>query len=303
MNEQLCERLPPFSDTPTAANQANANRLAQAMSYACLNGGKRLRASLVYACGELYNAPIDALDKVACALEAIHAYSLVHDDLPAMDNDDLRRGKPTTHIAFDQATALLAGDALQTFAFELIADLPDDISSDQKLDILTTLSRATGYHGMAGGQAIDLSIDTLDESTHVFDDKQQQLDFLKHMHALKTGALITASVVCGALCGKPRIDHVALEIESLREYGYHLGLLFQITDDMLDNSQHVDKLGKTAGKDKAANKLTYVTLLGDQGAAEQAQYHHQLALVALAKIPHNIEFLKAMTDFVIQRDY
>lgn len=230
--------LPPATLAP--------ERLHQAMRYACLGGGKRLRAQLVYATGELFNCPIDALDHAAAAVEMIHAYSLVHDDLPAMDDDSLRRGKPTVHVAFDEATAILAGDALQTLAFEALAGArwPDAI----KVQALTLLLKASGSRGMCGGQQLDMDAGG----------RTLSLAEMQKVHALKTGALIVASVQMAALIGKADADTFA----ALTAFAQDLGLAFQIQDDILDVESDTETLGKSAGKDIAQEKSTYPALLG-----------------------------------------
>ena len=239
----LDRHLPPGSHAP--------QRLHEAMRYACLNGGKRLRPILVHAAGEAAGAKPETLDFCAVAVEMIHVYSLVHDDMPCMDNDTLRRGQPTCHVQYDDATALLVGDALQTQAFITLADTPLQPATVNAL--VRSLAHAAGAAGMAGGQAIDLAA------------VGQQLDAaqLEQMHILKTGALIRAAIRMGGLAGeslKPQ------EIELLDRFGKVLGLLFQVVDDILDCTASTDVLGKTAGKDAASNKPTYVSLMGLSGA-------------------------------------
>ncbi|MEN9880099.1 MAG: (2E,6E)-farnesyl diphosphate synthase [Pseudomonadota bacterium] len=239
----LDQHLPLSSHAP--------QRLHEAMRYACLNGGKRLRPILVHAAGEAAGAKPETLDFCAVAVEMIHVYSLVHDDMPCMDNDTLRRGQPTCHVQYDDATALLVGDALQTQAFITLADTPLQPATVNAL--VRSLAHAAGAAGMAGGQAIDLAA------------VGQQLDAaqLEQMHILKTGALIRAAIRMGGLAGeslKPQ------EIELLDRFGKVLGLLFQVVDDILDCTASTDVLGKTAGKDAASNKPTYVSLMGLSGA-------------------------------------
>ncbi|MCD0257276.1 polyprenyl synthetase family protein [Xanthomonas melonis] len=225
-------------------------RLHAAMRHAVLGGGKRMRPLLVYASGALFGAADDLLDLPAVAVELIHAYSLVHDDLPAMDDDALRRGRPTVHIAFDEATAILAGDALQTRAFELLAD--SQASADLRVAWLHSLAIAAGAGGMCGGQALDI-------------DATGQLQLLHHlqrMHALKTGALIRAAVRMGALAGAA----APADLQRLDDFADALGLAFQVRDDILDVESNSAQLGKTAGKDRAQAKSTYPALLGMEGA-------------------------------------
>ena len=237
--ESVLERLlPPPDSTPT--------RLHTAMRHAVLGGGKRLRPMLVYAAGALVHADAAALDHAAAAVELIHAYSLVHDDLPAMDDDALRRGRPTVHVAFDEATAILAGDALQTLAFAALGDAP--APAEVRLALLQTLTAASGSQGMCGGQALDLAATG----------QRQTLADLEAMHRAKTGALIRASVRMGAQAGNADATMLA----SLDNYATALGLAFQIRDDLLDIEGNAAQLGKTAGKDVAQDKSTFPALLG-----------------------------------------
>ena len=237
--ESVLERLLPASDSTPA-------RLHTAMRHAVLGGGKRLRPMLVYAAGALVHADAVTLDHAAAAVELIHAYSLVHDDLPAMDDDVLRRGRPTVHVAFDEATAILAGDALQTLAFAALSDAP--APAEVRLALLQTLTAASGSQGMCGGQALDLAATG----------QRQTLADLEAMHRAKTGALIRASVRMGAQAGNADPTMLA----SLDDYATALGLAFQIRDDLLDIEGDAAQLGKTAGKDVAQDKSTFPALLG-----------------------------------------
>jgi len=223
-----------------------APRLTEAMRYSVLGGGKRLRPLLVYATGTAFGADENALDFPAAALETVHAYSLVHDDLPAMDDDVLRRGRPTVHVAFDEATAILAGDGLQTLAFELLGEAP--VPADSRIAMIRELAKAAGMQGMVGGQAIDLASVG----------KKLSLEALKQMHGAKTGALIRASVALGALAAgcDGAVRH------TLDEYAKALGLAFQIRDDLLDIEGDAAQIGKTPGKDAANDKPTYPALIG-----------------------------------------
>jgi len=234
----------------------NPARLHEAMRYACLNGGKRLRPILVHAAGAVSGATPEALDACAAAIEMVHVYSLVHDDMPCMDDDTLRRGMPTCHVQFDEATALLVGDALQTQAFITLTDAP--LSANAIAELVRTLARASGAAGMAGGQAIDLGSvgRPLNEAE------------LEQMHIMKTGALIRAAIRMGALAGES-LD--AATLDKLDRYGKVLGLLFQVVDDILDCTGTTEELGKTAGKDAAADKPTYVSLMGLSGAKAFAE--------------------------------
>ena len=232
-------------------------RLSDAMRYAVLDGGKRLRPLLVLAACEAVDGNAEAALRAACAVELIHAYSLVHDDMPCMDNDILRRGKPTVHVKFGEAGALLAGDALQALAFELLAPEGDAVPASIQANLCRLLARAAGHEGMAGGQAIDLASVglALDE------------DALRRMHRMKTGALLQGSVVMGAQCGKP--DATALR--ALDAYGAAIGLAFQVVDDILDVTADSATLGKTAGKDADNDKPTYVSLMGLERSRAYAQ--------------------------------
>ena len=279
----LDQRLPSADTEP--------RRLHAAMRYVTLGGGKRLRAALVIATGEALGAQPAALDVPACALELVHAYSLVHDDLPAMDNDDLRRGKPTCHKAFDEATAILAGDALQTLAFELLARDPVlAVEPVQRLAMLIQLAQAAGSAGMAGGQAIDL--DAVG--------KPLTLAGLEDMHARKTGALIRAAVALGALSA-PNIDTARLA--QLDTYARAIGLAFQITDDILDVESDTATLGKPQGSDQKHAKPTYPALLGLERARTLARKQHALALESLQSLGDNGRLLGEIADFVLDRTH
>ena len=264
-------------------------RLHQAMRYSCLGGGKRIRPLLVFATGELGQAPREKLEVAACAVEMIHAYSLVHDDLPCMDNDVLRRGRPTCHVEYDEATALLVGDSLQTLAFELLASA-ERYEPGVRLDMVRLLTRASGSRGMAGGQAIDL--DAVGSTL--------ELPELELMHALKTGALIHASVMLGALCGNP-LEQEALS--SLERFSKRAGLLFQVVDDILDCTATTATLGKTAGKDSRADKPTYVGLMGLTQAREFADDLRKQALESLSIFGEHARRLIELTDFITQRRF
>jgi farnesyl diphosphate synthase len=273
---------------PAAATEPQ--RLHAAMRYATLGGGKRLRAALVYAVGETLGAPDARLDVPACALELVHAYSLVHDDLPAMDDDDLRRGKPTVHRAFDEATAILAGDALQTLAFELLARDPAlAVSAAQRLEMIAQLAAAAGAAGMAGGQAIDLGAVG----------RNLTLAELEGMHARKTGALIRAAVALGALAA----DTGPQQRAGLDAYARHLGLAFQIVDDILDVEGETATLGKPQGSDQERAKPTYPALLGLERARTLAGECRAAALESLAPLGDNARLLRDIADFVIHRTY
>jgi len=266
-------------------------RLHQAMHYAVLNGGKRIRPILTYAAGHSVGVPLAILDAPACAVELIHAYSLVHDDLPAMDDDDLRRGKPTCHKAFDEATAILAGDALQALAFQVLAHgQTPGIPAEQRLQMLDSLAIASGSRGMAGGQAIDLG--AVGQMLNVAE--------LENMHVHKTGALIRASIKLGALC-QPDIDSTTLK--KLDHYAKCIGLAFQIQDDILDVEGDTETLGKMQGADQALNKPTYPALLGLESAREMARELHEDALRSLDEMGEKADPLRWLADYIVQRSH
>jgi geranylgeranyl pyrophosphate synthase len=267
-----------------------SERLQTAVHYSLLNGGKRLRPALVRAAALAAGNNSQDWLLPAMALEMIHVYSLVHDDLPAMDNDDLRRGKATNHKAFDEATAILAGDALQSEAFTILADAAN-LSDRQARQMIARLSRAAGAHGMVGGQMIDLQSEQ----------QKLALDQLETLHNLKTGALIQAALGLGALCQSP-VDPALLD--AFEDYGQALGLAFQITDDILDVTASTLVLGKPSGSDLASDKATYVSLLGLDGARQQADEQGRLALAALARVGLDAQtLLGQLADYVVQRDY
>jgi farnesyl diphosphate synthase len=263
-------------------------RLHDAMRYAVLGGGKRVRPLLCHATGAVFNAPAAELDRAACAVELIHAYSLVHDDLPCMDDDTLRRGKPTVHVEYDEATALLVGDALQSLAFQVLAE-DGAPSCHRRLSMLALLAQAAGSRGMAGGQAIDLAAVG----------RTLTLEELEQMHIHKTGALIRASVLLGAHCGNA--DEEAQK--RLAHFANRIGLLFQVVDDILDAEANTATLGKTAGKDAAQNKPTYVSLLGSKQAKALAVELRDAALVALAPFAGRGERLAGLTRYIVERTF
>ena len=264
-------------------------RLHDAMRYAVLGGGKRVRPLLVFAAGALFDAPSAVLLRAAAAVEMIHAYSLVHDDMPCMDDDALRRGKATVHVAYDEATALLVGDALQSQAFFLLSE--GDADPQTRIAMLSLLARASGSQGMCGGQAIDLA------------SVGQALtqDQLEQMHHLKTGALLRAAVLLGAMAGKALTDE---EIQALDRYARAIGLAFQVVDDVLDATADSATLGKTAGKDAADNKPTYVSLLGlesSRALAHQLRNDAHAALDAFAHRGAGAQRLREIADLIVER--
>jgi len=273
-----------------AASQA-PERLHAAMRYAVLGGGKRVRANLVYAaghacCDDTANPAIAAaLDRAAAAVELIHAYSLVHDDLPCMDNDVLRRGRPTVHIQYDEATAMLAGDALQTLAFQCVAGMP--VSANIIVTAVQTLAQAAGSAGMAGGQAIDLASVG----------KPLSIDALQTMHRMKTGAMLAASVALGGIV----VAASDAQRHALEQYGQAMGLAFQVVDDMLDVTADTASLGKTAGKDAASHKPTYVSQLGLDAAHDLAEHLRAQAHAALPPLGARAIWLAGLADFIVAR--
>ncbi len=276
------EALPPADRVPT--------RLHEAMRYAVLGGGKRVRPLLAFAAAELASAeeakaPSAAAIAVALAVEFVHVYSLIHDDLPCMDDDVLRRGKPTVHVAFDEATAMLAGDALQAEAFRVLADAP--LPAEPRVRLLSMLAHAASTGGMCGGQAIDLAAVG----------QRLSLDELERMHRMKTGALLAAAVNMGAVAGGADAATAA----AAAAYGRALGLAFQIVDDVLDVEGTAESLGKTAGKDARENKPTYVSVLGLDAAKRRAGQLHDEALSALAPFGGRARRLRELADFIVGR--
>ena len=272
------------------ADSIQPQRLHTAMRYATLNGGKRIRPMLVYAAGQALGVPVDRLDAPACAVELIHAYSLIHDDLPAMDDDDLRRGRPTCHKAYDEATAILAGDALQTLAFKVLTQpKPYPFAAETRLQMVEALAHASGSRGMAGGQALDIA----------YVGQRITLAQLEAMHIHKTGALIHASVQLGCLATET-VDES--RSRALTHYANCIGLAFQVQDDILDVEGDTETLGKTQGKDLANDKPTYPALIGLPAAKEMAQQLRQDALDALQAFDAAADPLRWLADYVVNRN-
>jgi farnesyl diphosphate synthase len=267
--------------------QASPQRLHAAMQHAVLLGGKRMRPLLVYATGALFAANETALDAPAAAVELIHAYSLVHDDLPAMDDDALRRGQPTVHVAFDEATAILAGDALQALAFAVLAETP--VADGVRVRLLQTLAQAAGVGGMCGGQALDI------DATGT----RLAVEQLERLHALKTGALIRAAVRMGALCGNA--DEAGLQ--RLDRYATALGLAFQVRDDILDVEGDSATLGKTAGKDAAQDKPTFPSLIGLDASRTRLRELAGAMHEALAPYGDRADALRALARMTVERSH
>ncbi|NOU52567.1 (2E,6E)-farnesyl diphosphate synthase [Pseudoalteromonas sp. JBTF-M23] len=264
--------------------------IKEATFYSINNGGKRLRPFLVYATGQMLGAHLADLDIVAAAIECIHSYSLVHDDLPAMDDDELRRGKPTCHIAFNEAQAILAGDALQTIAFELLSEHTFKVPMAQQVKMLNTLAKASGIEGMIGGQALDLAATN----------RLVTLDELERIHKLKTGALLGASIELGALCAT---DVKPSTHQALQRYAQNIGLAFQVQDDILDIEGDTLSLGKPQGSDIENNKSTYPALLGLDGAKSKAQALINDAIAALEEIDEDTAVLADLAHYIIERKY
>ncbi len=275
----LDEVLPEDSQEPC--------KLHSAMRYSALGGGKRVRALLCYAAAELCNTEPEVADAAAASVELIHAYSLVHDDMPCMDDDDLRRGKPSCHKQYDDATALLVGDALQSLAFDVLSTPELCTNANRQISMLNILAKATGSTGMAGGQAIDL--DSVGKAL-----SQQQLE---GMHQLKTGALIQAAALLGAANGTLE------QIAAVAIYAENIGLAFQVVDDILDTEADTATLGKTAGKDADSNKPTYVTILGLEVAKSLASQLHETAIAALAPFGDRALRLRELAGFITQRSF
>ncbi|GGZ02218.1 (2E,6E)-farnesyl diphosphate synthase [Shewanella fodinae] len=265
----------------------NEPRLKAAMRYGVLLGGKRVRPFLVYSVGEMLGLKAEQLDDCAAAIECIHAYSLIHDDLPAMDNDELRRGQPTVHVAFNEATAILAGDALQTLAFELISRNDSGFNASQQLQMVQVLAKASGYLGMCGGQALDLAAT----------DHEIPLAELTRLHRLKTGALISCAVELAVIAA----DIADTEKRQLMIYADAIGLAFQVQDDILDIIGSTEELGKPQGSDTRANKSTYPRLLGLEGAKATAEKLLQEALSAIGNLPYNSRLIAEFARYIIER--
>lgn len=278
--QALGQRLPAAESSPAP--------LHQAMRYAVLGGGKRLRPLLVYAAAHALGNDDTPLDAAACAVELIHAYSLVHDDLPAMDDDALRRGRPTCHVVFGEAMAILAGDALQALAFELLADpVSGPLDSAVRMNMLLTLGRACGAEGMAGGQALDLAAVG----------RRLTLNELEHMHACKTGALIRASVQLGALAAGADAD----QQQALDQYAAAVGLAFQVRDDILDVEGDAAVIGKTAGKDAAADKPTFPSIIGLEASRQRLAELTEIALTAIAPLGERAGLLRELAHYSAHR--
>ena len=273
-------------DSPT-----RKHNLTEAMRYSVIGGGgKRIRPAMVYAAGEATGADQDTLDTPACAVEMIHAYSLIHDDLPAMDDDDLRRGQATCHVAFDEATAILAGDALQTHAFEILAASDLEVDDRRRLQMIALLASASGSEGMAGGQAIDIAA----VGTSL------TLEELEAIHRLKTGALIKASILLGAMCS-PEVSEDELTL--LGHYADCIGLSFQIQDDILDVVGDTETLGKPIGSDEKMHKPTYPSILGLDASRKLALEQHDRALAYLQTLDARANKLRQLSAYIIEREF
>lgn len=279
-NDQLLKWLPDTSKTPT--------NLHQAMHYAVTNGGKRLRPLLVYATGLTLGAKLEQLDTAAAAIELIHCYSLVHDDLPAMDDDDYRRGQPTCHKAFDEASAILVGDGLQTRAFEILSAPSAHLSTQQQLQMINTLATASGIHGMVGGQALDLNAEGQTIS----------LEQLENIHHHKTGALLTASVQLGIIAANCNDEFTVTQLET---FARAMGLAFQVQDDILDVEGSLEALGKQPGADASHHKATYPSLIGLDKSKAHLQRLYQQSLNALDQLSQDTSLLEHLCGNLIER--
>lgn len=286
--QQIQQHINDFMLNQFSTIDSQLSPLADAMKYGLLLGGKRIRPFLVYATGKMLGATQAQLDHAAAAIECIHAYSLIHDDLPAMDNDELRRGQPTCHIAYDHATAILAGDALQTLAFEILTK-STALSAAQQLRLVQVLAQASGVQGMCLGQSLDL----------LAEHKQVSLAELERIHRNKTGALLSAAVTMGFLCS-PQWQNKALE-QKLARYSAAIGLAFQVQDDILDIEGDQAEIGKPVGSDLDLDKSTYPKLLGLDGAKQKAQELYQSAVAILDEIDANTTALRALAEFIVQR--
>jgi farnesyl diphosphate synthase len=298
MSHKFQSRLDAYQDRVNAAldkylprEDPPEHNLAEAIRYSVIGGGKRIRPAMVYAAGEAMGVSTDLLDIPACAVEMIHAYSLIHDDLPAMDDDDLRRGRPTCHKAFDEATAMLAGDALQALAYEILAkDDHEELTPEHRIQMLSLLTEASGAHGMAGGQAVDLASVG----------KQLTLQQLEHMHRLKTGALIRASILLGGMCKQ---DISEDELKMLSDYALCIGLSFQIQDDILDVIGDTETLGKPQGSDQEQEKPTFPAILGLEESRQRAIQQHELALKILEPLDEKADSLRQLSAYIVERQY
>lgn len=263
--------------------------LKDAMEYALSNGGKRLRPLLIYATGYIFGAPLENLDIPACSVELIHTYSLIHDDLPCMDNADLRRGKPTCHKVFGEAIAVLTGDALHTLAMQILASHPAPLKADQRVKMMKVLSEACGPFGMAAGQALDITM---------LNDKTLSGELVENIYQLKTGALFTACIELGRLASN---DDDEINQKALREFGECIGLAFQIQDDILDIEASTEILGKPQGIDAKNNKATYPNIYGLEAAKNKVDTLYLAALESINYLGHSAQLLRSLTDYMLQR--
>jgi geranylgeranyl pyrophosphate synthase len=294
MSAELIQRLQSYTQRVDAqleqilpSPSGPASKLFKAMRYSVFNGGKRVRPALCFAAAEAIGVNTDNTAKIGAAVEMIHAYSLIHDDLPAMDDDDLRRGVPTCHIEFDEATAILAGDGLQSLAFKQLTELTD-LPASINLQLIAILSDLAGCNGMVSGQAVDLA------STG----KQLTVDELNYMHNHKTGALIEASVVMGALATNQATDS---QIAALQKFARAIGLAFQIQDDILDVECSTEQLGKSQGSDSTNDKATYTSILGIEKARSEAERLYQTSIDALDIFTDSADTLRALAKFIVHR--
>lgn len=283
INQTLHGFLPDKHDVP--------QKLHEAIHYVCMSGGKRIRPQLVYATGNALAADINDLDRIACSVEMIHVYSLTHDDLPSMDNDELRRGKPTCHVAFDEATAILVGDALQSLAFGILADnYYTTLQPLKRLEIINTLAKSCGTYGMAGGQALDLA------ATGISVDE----DEIEKIHQAKTGKLIEAAIQMSVIASPLKNDEIR---DKLFEFAKYIGLAFQIQDDILDVESPTEQLGKKQGADKQNQKATYVSVLGIEKAKQKRDDLFFKSLALIEKTTIDFSILKRLAEIIVQRHF
>lgn len=284
-------RIQHFFEETLSNRLKTAKELQDAMMYMLLGGGKRLRPMLVYASGLAFSANENDLDRIAASLEMIHVYSLIHDDLPALDNDDLRHGRPSCHKQFNEPIAIICGDALQSLAFEILSSKMHLVPPERQLQLIYTLSQAIGDLGMAAGQILDMEAEQ----------KQIDIDELENIHKLKTGALLSSSIELGALAGKINLND---EMPHLKNFAHHLGIMFQIQDDILDITSTTEKLGKPQGSDLINEKSTYPSLLGLETSINLAWQHFHKAEEALAHLSnYDTSLLKKILVFMIERDH
>lgn len=287
--EQFRQRINNCLNNTLTLSIESPTELFEAMRYSVLGGGKRIRALLAYATGISLNVDLNYIDIIAVSLELVHAYSLIHDDLPSMDNAEIRHGQLTCHKKYNEALAILAGDALQSLAFEIISTKVKQLPSDKQISLINILAHAIGPMGMAGGQTLDLAAEK----------KQITVDQLSNIHQLKTGALITASIKMPAVIS----DCSQQQMNELVQFAQHIGIAFQIQDDIIDTISNTETLGKLQGSDAINQKMTYVTLLGLEVAKEYGDKYYQTALNHLKQLPFDTKLLAELAEYIVNRNY